>query len=103
MELRHLRYFQAVADAGHMTRAAAELGIQQPPLSQQIRALETELGLALFQRHAKGVTLTDAGRLFLADVRRILNDVTALQQRMAGVASGQQGVLAVGFTSSAAA
>jgi DNA-binding transcriptional LysR family regulator len=103
MELRHLRYFQAVADAGHMTRAAAELGIQQPPLSQQIRALEAELGLALFQRHPKGVALTDAGRLFLADTRRILADVAALKQRMHSVASGEQGVLAIGFTSSAAA
>lgn len=103
MELRHLRYFQAVADAGHMTRAAAELGIQQPPLSQQIRALETELGLALFQRHPKGVALTDAGRLFLADTRRILADVAALKQRMHSVASGEHGVLAIGFTSSAAA
>jgi len=103
MELRHLRYFQAVADSGHMTRAAAELGIQQPPLSQQIRALEAELGLALFKRHPKGVTLTDAGKLFQIEARRVLQGVAAMQQRMAGVASGLQGVLAVGFTSSAAA
>jgi len=103
MELRHLRYFQAVADSGHMTRAAAELGIQQPPLSQQIRALETELGLALFKRHPKGVALTDAGRLLLVDARRILLDVEAMRQRMAAVAGGLQGMLAVGFTSSAAA
>ncbi len=103
MELRHLRYFQAVADHGHMTRAAAELGIQQPPLSQQIRGLETELGLALFTRHPKGVSLTDAGRLFQVDARRILGDVAALQRRMAQVAGGLQGELSVGFTSSAAA
>lgn len=86
-----------------MTRAAAELGIQPSPLSQQIRALEAEFGLALFQRHPKGVTLTDAGKTLLVDARRIVQDVTAMRQRMAGVASGLQCLLAVGFTSSAAA
>jgi DNA-binding transcriptional LysR family regulator len=103
MDLRHLRYFVAVADAGHMTRAAAQLGIQQPPLSQQIKALESQLGMALLHRHPKGVSLTDGGRLFLAEARRILHDMDAMEQRMARVARGVQGVLAIGFTSSAAA
>ncbi len=103
MELRHLRYFVAVAEAGHVTRAAARLGIQQPPLSQQIRALEARLGLPLFHRHPKGVALTDGGRLFLAEARRLLDDVAAVEARMARVARGQQGSLCVGFTSSAAA
>lgn len=103
MELRHLRYFVAVAEAGHMTRAAAQLGIQQPPLSQQIRALESRLGLPLFHRHPKGVALTDGGRLFLAEARRLLDDVAAVEERMARVARGQQGSLSIGFTSSAAA
>jgi DNA-binding transcriptional LysR family regulator len=103
MDLRHLRYFVAVAEAGHMTRAAAQLGIQQPPLSQQIKALEGELGLALLHRHPKGVALTDGGRQLLGDARRILADVDAMRERMARVARGVKGVLNVGFTSSAAA
>jgi DNA-binding transcriptional LysR family regulator len=103
MDIRRLRCFLAVAEAGHITRAAQVLGMQQPPLSQQIRMLETELGLALFTRHPKGVTLTDAGRELRAEARRIVEQLDQLQQRMQRVAAGRRGVLAVGFTSSAAA
>lgn len=86
-----------------MTRAAATLGIQQPPLSLQIKALETHLGMPLFHRHPKGVSLSDGGRLFLVEARRILQDMESLEQRMGRIARGQQGLLAIGFTSSAAA
>lgn len=103
MDIRALRYFAAVAETGHMTRAAEQLGIQQPPLSLQIKALERELGVLLFRRHPRGVALTDAGRLFQAEALRMLQDMEAMKQRMAHVATGQAGTLAVGFTSSAAA
>jgi DNA-binding transcriptional LysR family regulator len=103
MDLRQLRYFVTVAETGHITRAAARLGMQQPPLSQQIRALEDSLGTPLFHRHPKGVTLTDAGELLLADSRRLLEDANAVRARMQAVAKGLAGALTVGFTSSAAA
>ena len=103
MEMRPLRYFAAVAETGHMTRAAELLGIQQPPLSQQIKALERELGVVLFRRHPRGMALTDAGRQFQVEATRMLQSMEAMQQRMARVAQGQEGSLAVGFTSSAAA
>lgn len=101
MELRHLRYFVAVADEGHVTRAAERLGIQQPPLSQQIRALETELGVLLFRRKPRGVDLTDAGEAFLVDARRILTEVEEALTKVQRTARGEQGRIVVGFTSSA--
>jgi len=103
MELRHLRYFVTVAETGHMTRAAALLGMQQPPLSQQIKALEQELGMVLLHRHPKGVSLTDGGRQFLEEAKRLLRDFGDMRDRMERLAGGQYGVLTIGFTSSAAA
>ncbi|WP_251864662.1 LysR family transcriptional regulator [Achromobacter sp. Marseille-Q4962] len=103
MDLRHLRYFLAVADAGHITRAAEALGIQQPPLSQQIRALEAELGCTLFHRLPRGVSLTAAGRLLAEDARRLLGDADGLLARMRRVGAGEEGELSVAFTSSASA
>lgn len=103
MELRHLRYFVVVAEEGHFTRAAERLGMQQPPLSQQIRALEQELGFDLFRRHPKGAALTAAGAVFLQEAKGILEDVTVAVARAGRAASGEEGHLSIGFTSSAAA
>jgi DNA-binding transcriptional LysR family regulator len=101
MELRHLRYFVAVAEEGHITRAAQRLGLQQPPLSQQIRALEREIRVSLFLRHPRGVTLTDAGRSFFEDAQAILAQVDRAAARAQRTARGELGRIAVGFTTSA--
>jgi DNA-binding transcriptional LysR family regulator len=100
--LRHLRYFIAVAEEGHVTRAAERLGIQQPPLSQQIRAMEAEIGVPLLHRLPRGVELTEAGRVFLAEARVALAQVEHAVEAARRTARGEQGRLAVGFTSSAA-
>lgn len=101
MELRHLRYFVAVAEEQHFTRAAQRLGIGQPPLSQQIQQLERELGTALFQRLPRGVALTRAGEALFDDARRILRDSQQATERVRRVARGEQGRIRVGLINSA--
>ena len=101
MDLRHLRYFVAVAEEGHITRAAERLGLQQPPLSQQIKALEAELEVQLFRRKPRGVELTEAGRVLLDDARAVLSQVEHAVAATRRTARGEQGRIAVGFTSSA--
>lgn len=101
LELRHFRYFRAVAEELHVTRAAARLGMAQPPLTQQIRALETEMGVALFRRVGRRVALTEAGEAFLEDVRAILGQVDAAVVRAKRVSRGEAGRLHLGFTESA--
>lgn len=100
MEIRHLRYFVAVAETGSFTRAAQALGIQQPPLSQQVKALETELGFPLFTRHPKGVTLTVGGNVYLTEARRLLTSLTRAAGMAKSAAAGTIGRFSLGFTTS---
>jgi DNA-binding transcriptional LysR family regulator len=100
MELRHLRYFVAVAEDQHVTRAAARLGIQQPPLTQQIQALERELGVSLFRRHSRGVELTPAGQAFFGDATDILRSVDRAVDAARQTALGRRGRLDIGLTNS---
>src|ERR1043166_4429954 len=103
MELRHLRYFLAVAEEKHITRAAERLGMQQPPLSQQIKALEAEIGIQLFRRVPRGVGLTSGGAAFLQEVRGILSGVEHAVIKASRAAHGLEGTLLVGFSTSAIA
>jgi DNA-binding transcriptional LysR family regulator len=102
MDLQRLKYFIAVAEERHITRAAARLGMAQPPLSQQIRVLEADLGTKLFERLPKGVALTPAGAALLEDARTILDAADRAGKRVRHIACGEEGELVGGFTTSAA-
>src|ERR1700710_1081298 len=101
IELRHLRYFVAVAEELHFGRAAQRLGLAQPPLSQQIRQLEEMLGFALFIRSARSVKLTQAGAVYLERARRVLLSIHRDIDEARQVASGEIGSLHLGFGGSA--
>lgn len=96
MELRHLRYFVAVADARGVSRAATRLNISQPALSRQIRDLEVELGVALFDRAGGRLVLTGEGEDLLVRGRQLLADAAALGQRAAALRGGDQGIIRLG-------
>lgn len=102
MELRHIRYFLAVAEERNFTRAAARLGIGQPPLSLQIRDLEAEVGTALFHRVPHGAELTEAGAAFLAAVAAIPGQAAGAVKLAQRAARGETGRLSLGFTGTAA-
>lgn len=101
MELRHLRYFVAVAEECHFGRAAQRLHIAQPPLSQQIKQLEAEIGVQLLTRSTRRVELTPAGARYLERARAILASVADAADEASLVAGGQVGRVAIGFTGSA--
>lgn len=102
MDLRQLRYFDAVADLCHFGQAAERLHLAQPALSQAIRRLESDLGVQLFTRTTRSVELTDAGAFFHQEVRRILADLDASVSGARNIASGHSGLLRLGFTGASA-
>ncbi|MDR3630489.1 MAG: LysR family transcriptional regulator [Desulfocapsaceae bacterium] len=101
MELRHLRYFIAVAEELHFGRAARRLAMAQPPLSQQIKALEEEIGAVLLQRTKRQVELTTAGQVFLIEARKTIIQAKQAVRSAQRAARGELGQLAVGFVGSA--
>jgi len=101
MELRHLHYFIAVAEELHFSRAAERLHIAQPPLSQQIRDLEAELGVTLFERTKRRVELTAPGQVFLEKVRQAIQHIEQAVEAAQRASRGEIGRLSIGFNSSA--
>src|SRR4051794_23893105 len=97
IELRLLRYFTAVAEEAHVGNAAARLFISQPALSQQIRALEEQVGMPLFTRHARGVELTEAGEILLTEAREVLARADRLDEAVEELGRGEAGVLRIGM------
>ncbi len=101
MELRHLRYCVAIADEESFSRASLRLRIAQPALSRQIKAIEEEIGVTLFQRLPRGAALTEAGRIFIDEARAVLASVEAAVQKARRAQRGEVGLLRIGFTASA--
>lgn len=100
MELRHLRYFIAVAEEENVSRAALKLHVSQPALSRQVRDLEDELGFLLLERGAKSVRLTDAGRVFLEEAKAVVRRAQDAVNTARAVASGKRGEIHVGYAPS---
>ncbi len=100
MELRHLRYFVAVAEALNFTKASARLRVAQPALSRQVQDLEDEIGVDLMKRSPRGVTLTAEGKLFLDEVRELLNRADESVEKVRALARGEYGELHVGYAPS---
>jgi LysR family transcriptional regulator, benzoate and cis,cis-muconate-responsive activator of ben and cat genes len=100
MELRHLRYFVAVAEAENVTRAALKLHVSQPGISRQIRDLEDEIGFPLFERSAKSLRLTEAGKVFLGEARAVLQRARDAVEAARAIAGRNAGELAIGYAPS---
>ncbi len=101
MELRHLQYFVTVAEELHFGRAAARLNMTQPPLSQQIKQFEEELGFPLFHRSKRVVELTAAGKVFLHEVRGVLHQLDKAVDHARHTARGELGKIIIGFVGTA--
>src|SRR5215468_8057978 len=102
MEYRHLKFFVAVAEELHFTRAAARLRVAQPHLSQEIRRLEREIGVDLFVRTKRSVALTTAGRVFLERIRIVLDDTASAVHAAQRASRGETGRIRLGFVTVAA-
>ena len=100
MELRHLRYFVAVAAEENVSRAALKLHVSQPGISRQIRGLEDEIGFQLFERSAKSLKLTEAGKVFLAEARAVLLHAEDAVKKARAVSGGMSGEINVGYAPS---
>src|SRR5476651_1274828 len=100
MELRHLRYFVAVAEEENVSRAALKLHVSQPGLSRQVRDLEAELGFLLLERSGKSVRLTDAGRMFLSEAKSVMQRAEEAVQAARAVATGKRGEIQIGYAPS---
>jgi DNA-binding transcriptional LysR family regulator len=100
MELRHLRYFVAVAEEENVSKAALKLHVSQPGISRQIRDLEDEIGFPLFERSAKSVRLTAAGKVFLTGAREVLKQTEAVVKKARAAAGGATGEINVGYAPS---
>ena len=100
MELRHLRYYVAVAEALNFTKAAARLRVAQPSLSRQMQSLEDEIGVDLLKRSPRGVTLTAEGRLFLDEARQMIARVDESVNKVRALARGEYGELHIGYAAS---
>src|ERR1700677_2727700 len=100
MELRHLRYFLAVAEALNFTKAAAQLRVAQPALSRRVQDLEDEIGVDLLPRSPRGVTLTAEGKLFLNEVRDLLKQADEAVEKARALAGGEYGELHIGYARS---
>lgn len=101
IELTDLRYFVAVAEEGHVTRAAERLGMQQPPLSTRIKQLETKLDIQLFRRKPRGMELTEAGRSLFQDAKDLLARLDQAVASSRSIARGQRGSLRIGIAPTA--
>ena len=103
MDIRQLRYFLTIADEGSITKAAEKLHMSQPPLSQQLKLLETELGTQLFERNTRNITLTDVGEALLYRTRQILDLFELTKNEVMDIHAGLDGTLSIGTVSSAGA
>ncbi|MED3150925.1 LysR family transcriptional regulator, partial [Bacillus thuringiensis] len=101
MELRHLQYFVVVAEELHFGRAAARLQMTQPPLSQQIQQLEKEMGVTLFSRTKRKVELTEAGEMFLKEVKKAFEQIEKAVEVAQSAQRGEVGSLSIGFVGAA--